>query len=164
MFVFLFCILYTLLSQWEFLPWKIWVAFARGKPAATESRYPTLGNCKVHAGCFCASIIHRTLTWTTGSLMCIHYICDHSYACVYTLITSQHNVFDLEKLPHIFLVLLTPAGFEPRVFGFRAQYCTHWATPSGGRWFWSIMGLEFCLLTSLRSLPPWTSTTPETST
>ena len=24
----------------------------------------------VHAGCFSVSIIHRTLTWTTGSLMC----------------------------------------------------------------------------------------------
>ena len=36
---------------------------------------------KVHAGSFCASIIHQTLTWTTGSLTCAH---DHSCACVYT--------------------------------------------------------------------------------
>ena len=36
------------------------------KPAATGSGYkPT-----VHAGCFSVSIIHQTLTWTTGSLTC----------------------------------------------------------------------------------------------
>ena len=29
---------------------------------------------------------------------------------------SQHNVFDSEKLSHIFLVLLTQAGFEPPIF------------------------------------------------
>ena len=40
--------------------------FLRGKPAATELRYQTY----VHAGCFSVSIIHQTLTWTTGSLMC----------------------------------------------------------------------------------------------
>ena len=30
-----------------FLPWEIRVAFPRGKPAATESRYPTYGACGV---------------------------------------------------------------------------------------------------------------------
>ena len=46
--------------------WEIRVAFSRGKPAATESRYQTT----VHAGCFSVSLIHRTLMWTTGSLTC----------------------------------------------------------------------------------------------
>ena len=41
--------------------------------------YPSVS--KVHAGSFRVSIIHRTLTWTTGSLMCIR---DYCYACVYT--------------------------------------------------------------------------------
>ena len=41
--------------------------FSRGKPAASESRYPSYGT--VHAGCFSVSIIHRSLTWTAGSLM-----------------------------------------------------------------------------------------------
>ena len=36
---------------------------------------------KVHAGSFRVSVIHRTLTWTTGSLT---RILDHSCACVYT--------------------------------------------------------------------------------
>ena len=38
-------------------------------------------------------VIHQTLTWTTGSLMCVP-----SYACIYTqgwgtLTTSQHNIY-----------------------------------------------------------------------
>ena len=40
----------------------------RRKPAATKSRYPTYGACWV----FSVSLIHRTLTWTTGSLTCAH--------------------------------------------------------------------------------------------
>ena len=36
--------------------------FPRGKPAATESPYPTYGACGVFV-----STIHRTVTWTTGS-------------------------------------------------------------------------------------------------
>ena len=47
---------------------------------------------KAHAGFFCVSVIHQTLTWTTGSLR------DHSYACVYTQglgtpTASLHNIF-----------------------------------------------------------------------
>ena len=35
----------------------------------------------MHAGSFCVSVIHGTMTWTTGSLTCVR---DHSFACVYT--------------------------------------------------------------------------------
>ena len=54
---------------------------------------------KVHAGSFCVSLIHQTLTWTTRSLTCVH---DHSCARVYTWglgtpTASQHNIFDSEK-------------------------------------------------------------------
>ena len=47
----------------------------------------------------CDSVIHRTLTWTTGSSACVR---DHSCAWVYTrglgtLTASQHNMFDSEK-------------------------------------------------------------------
>ena len=53
----------------------------------------------VHSGSFPVSVIHRTLTRTTGSLS---YVCDHSCACVYirgsgTSTASQHNIFDSEK-------------------------------------------------------------------
>ena len=38
-----------------------------------EQRYPVL---QVHDGSFRVSVIHRTETWTTGSLTCVR---DHSY-------------------------------------------------------------------------------------
>ena len=66
------------LSQWDFS--NSAGRFPQEKPAATESRYPTLSNFNVHAGSFRVSIIHRTLR-TTGSLTCVR---DHFHACVYT--------------------------------------------------------------------------------
>ena len=94
-----------------------------------EQRYPVL---QVHTGSFRVSVIHRTLTWTTGSITSVH---DHSYACVYTLglgtpTTSQQNIFDSEELSQMFLVLLARPGFEPRVFGSRVRRSTNWAIPS----------------------------------
>ena len=65
------------------------------------------------AGYFRVSIIHRTLTCTTGSLTCVHGL---SCPCVYTRgmgttpTANQRKIFDSEKL-EVFLVLLT--GFEP---------------------------------------------------
>ena len=53
-----------------------------------EQRHPVL---HMHAGSFRVSVIHRTLTWSTGSLMCVR---DHSYACVHT---------DSESAQHFFL-------------------------------------------------------------
>ena len=49
-----------------FLPWELRVAFF-GESQLRQSRatQPT-----VHAECFSASMFHRTLTWTTGSLTC----------------------------------------------------------------------------------------------
>ena len=41
--------------------------------------YPSIS--KVHAGSFRVSVIHQTLTWTAGSITCVH---DYSYACIYT--------------------------------------------------------------------------------
>ena len=60
--------------------------------------YPPVG--KVHAWSFRVSIIHQTLTWTTGSLMCIYVIIlMHGYTRgLGTPTTIQHNIFDLEKL------------------------------------------------------------------
>ena len=92
--IFLYLYLYTLLSQWEFLPWEIWV-FPQGKPAVTELRYPTLINYKVHAGSFPVSVIHRPLTWTTGSLMCVR---DNSYTCVRIHTEVRHT--DSESAQH----------------------------------------------------------------
>ena len=55
----------AVLSEWDFSHGKSG-CLPRGKPAATESRYPTYGACWV----FSVSIIHRILTCTTGSLTC----------------------------------------------------------------------------------------------
>ena len=43
--------------------------FPRGKPAVIGSCYPTYNACWVF-GYFSVSIIHQTLTWTTGPLTC----------------------------------------------------------------------------------------------
>ena len=68
----------------------------------------------MHGGYVCISIIHRTLTWTTGSLTCTW-----SFVCMRILYTGVRHtdsesaqtftVLDSEKLS--FLMLLT--GFEP---------------------------------------------------
>ena len=66
-----------------------------------EQRYPVL---QVYAGSFRVSVIHRTPTWTTGSLTCVR---DHSHTCVYTRglgtqTACHHNIFDSEKLSQFF--------------------------------------------------------------
>ena len=90
------------MSQWEFLPWVIMVAFPKERQLQqSRATQPYLS--KVHIGLFRVSIIHRTMTWTTGSLTCVR---DYSYACVYTrgLIgtstASRHNIIDSKKLTH----------------------------------------------------------------
>ena len=77
--------------------------FPQGKPAATKSRYPTLMNYKAHAGSFRVSIIHRTLTWPTGSLTCVR---DHSCVFAYTRglgtpTASQHNILIRKTLTNL---------------------------------------------------------------
>ena len=49
-----------------FLLWEIRVAF----PGESQLRQSCVTQPIVHARCFSVSIIHRTLTWTTGSLTC----------------------------------------------------------------------------------------------
>ena len=74
-----------------------------GKRAAIDSIGPPSFFAFSCVQCFCVSVIHRTLTGTTGSLMCVH-----SYACVYTWgwgtpTRSQHNILTY--------VVMTPACF-----------------------------------------------------
>ena len=61
---FTFCT--TVLSQMGFLPREIRVAF----PGESQLRQSRATQPTARAGCFNVSIIHRTLTWTTGSLTC----------------------------------------------------------------------------------------------
>ena len=104
--------------------------FPKGKPAATESRYPSLINDNVHAGSFRVSVIHRTLTWTTVSLTCVR---DHAYPHRGWLGT------DSESAQHFWLgktlrnVSCAPNADRARtlsLFRSRVRRCTNWATPS----------------------------------
>ena len=53
----------------------------------------------VQAQSFHVSVIHRTLTWTTGSLSCIRdHSRDHSYAAISLTLTSDEKVADLKYL------------------------------------------------------------------
>ena len=58
----------TLFYNYIVLFWGIRVAFP-GESQLWQSRATQP---KVRAGCFSVSIIHRTLTWTTGFLTCVH--------------------------------------------------------------------------------------------
>ena len=65
-FYFLLFNFYNYIVQMGFLPWKIRVSF----PGESQLRQSRATQPKVHAGCFSVFIIHRSLTWTTGSLTC----------------------------------------------------------------------------------------------
>ena len=65
-FTFLKITVYSCIVPMGFLPWKIRVAF----PGESQLRQSRATQPTVHGGCFIVSIIHRTLTWTTGSLTC----------------------------------------------------------------------------------------------
>ena len=57
---------YNCVVQMGFLQWEIQIAFPR-ESQLWQSR---VAQPKAHAGCFRVSVIHWTLTRTTGSLMC----------------------------------------------------------------------------------------------
>ena len=66
---FFFLILFTtVLSQWDFSHGKFGL-LSLGKVSCGRDALPSM-----HAGCFCVSIIHRKLAWTTGSLTCAQMI------------------------------------------------------------------------------------------
>ena len=126
---------YILFSQWEFFAMGNSVRFSQGKPAATGSRYPTLINYEVHAGFFRASIMHRTLTWTTGSVTCVR---EHSYdAWVYTH-THTHTHDGWAQRQRVSTTFLTQkCSHKSFLCSWRGSnlrswvWCsTHWATPS----------------------------------
>ena len=73
--LFCFVTIYSCVVPLGFLPWEIRVAFSdENQQRQSRATQPT-----VHTGCFSISIIHRTLTRTTGSLTCLS---DH-FAWVY---------------------------------------------------------------------------------
>ena len=78
---------------------KTWVGFPKESHLQPSLATLTLMNYTMHAGSFRVSIIRRTLTWTTGSLMCVR---GRSCTCVYTqglgIPTASQHISDSEKL------------------------------------------------------------------
>ena len=85
-------------------PWSPWLkaprANSHGSHALTHTLYintvvtTTWFEAPAQLLFFSVSVIHRTLTWTTGYLTCVR---DHSCACVYTCglgtpTANQHNI------------------------------------------------------------------------
>ena len=79
-----------------FLPWGIQVAF----PGESQLRQSRATQPTVHAGCFNVSIVHRILTWTTGSLTCGHVnACNCARECRDTVRESALRVDSGRKIP-----------------------------------------------------------------
>ena len=108
-----------------------------------EQRYPVL---QVYAGSFHVSVIHRTLTWTTGSLTGVR---AHSYAMhIHTGVghTDSKPVqhFWLGKTPTNFSC--APDGIEPRVFRSRVRRFTNCVTPVAELWVTCTTKFSSCLV------------------
>ena len=77
-----FCTLYNCVVAMGISPMgKFGLLSVSPRKTSCKSRATQPYLIKVHAGSFHVSVIHWTLTQTTGSVTCVR---DHSYACVYT--------------------------------------------------------------------------------
>ena len=75
-----------------FLQWKIWVAFPQeNQLQQSHATQPTLP-----VGCFSVSIVHQTLTWTTGSLTCAQMLM-HATAQVGVRIHIRESALKLDS-------------------------------------------------------------------
>ena len=83
-----------------------------GKASSHSTALPILGWVFSCVQCFHVSVIHQTLTWTTGYLTCVTFLCMRRHMGVgHTDNKSAH--VDSEKLSQNVIVLLM--GFEPLV-------------------------------------------------
>ena len=82
-----------------FLSWEIQAAF----PGESQLQQSCITQPPVHAGCFSVSIIHRTLTWTTGPLTCVQMLL-HAIAhwVVWTHVRecTESWLWEKNPLPH----------------------------------------------------------------
>ena len=93
----------TVLSQWD---------FSHGKFRLRSLGEASCGSCTtqpmVHAGFFSVSLIHQTLTWTQGSLMCAQMLMHAiAHGAVQTHVRESAWKVDWEKNP------LPHRGIEP---------------------------------------------------
>ena len=91
---------YNCIVKRGFLPWEIRVAF----PGESQLRQSRATQITMHAGCFSVSIIHRTLTWSTGSLTCTQNVnlCDCTRVCtdIRKRVCSESRLWEKNPLPH----------------------------------------------------------------
>ena len=70
-------------------------------PGENQLRQSRASQPTVHAECFIVSIIHRTLTWTTGSLTCDVNACDRTQGCTDTVRECTEGwPWEKNPLPH----------------------------------------------------------------
>ena len=100
---FLKFLLRTVLSHWDFSNWRFRFFPPLKSNCDSHTMQPT-----VHAGCFSVSIIHRTLTWTSGPLTRAQVLMDAiAHGGVRTPQESLHWKLTREKNP------LPHRGIEP---------------------------------------------------
>ena len=111
----------TVMSLWDFSHGEIWVAF----PGESQLRQSRATQPTVHTGCFSVSIIHQTLTWTTGSWtitctqMLMHVIA-HGGVRTHIRVCTESWLWEKNPLPHW--------GIEPASVAWRSDALTNWAT------------------------------------
>ena len=113
---FSFLTFYNSIDPVGFLPWEIRVAF----PGESQLQLNRATQLTVHAWCFSVSMIHRSLTWTTGSLTCAQMLM-HAVAygmCTRTVRESALKVDSGEENP------LPHRGIEPASAACRSDVLT----------------------------------------
>ena len=87
----------------------------------------------VHAGCFTVSIIHQTVTWTTGPLTCaqmsMHVIAHGGCTDTCKRVRTESWPWEKNPLPH--------RRIEPASAAWRSDGLTNWAT-SPHNWNWNL--------------------------
>ena len=102
-----------------FSPWEIWVAF----PGESQLQQSCATQPTVHAECFSVSIIHRTLTWTTGSLTCAQMLMQaitHGVTDTHKRVCTESWLWEKNSLPH--------QGIEPVSVVWRSDALANSAT------------------------------------
>ena len=123
---FLKIFLRTVLSHWDFSNWRFRFFPPLKSNCDSHTTQPT-----VHAGCFSVSIIHQTLTWTSGSLICA-YMLMHAIA--------HRGIYGHTKESlHWKLTLgeksLASLGNRTCVSSMLVQHSAKWATSTPQRFF-----------------------------
>ena len=98
LFKFFFFFVTTVVSQWDFTHGKFRLPSPGKASCDSCTTQPT-----VHSGCFSVPIIHRTLTWTTGSLTCAQMLMQaitHGVTDTHKRVCTESWLWEKNSLPH----------------------------------------------------------------